>query len=209
MSSEGRTIQLDRPVVDIICDPSSDNPGANREEQLEAYRELQKQKKELEKREKALQQERHELKEKRESAAATVEQLMEIADSARGSKEQLMEEHEQDMVDLCLQMSEKVLQHEIEHGRYKIEEILQSAIKTVRDTTSATVKLNPRDHEVAESYVEEIRESQNIESVTIVPDDRVEPGGCHIETESGTVLSEVSDRLAKIEKELLKDGDTG
>ncbi len=108
------------------------------------------------------------------------------------------------IVALSLRIAEKVLEHEIENGRYRIGEAVKSALQAVRDKGAVTVIVNPNDVESVKAALEKYPVEGLAGRVTIKPDPSVSPASCWIESDSGKICSEVSARLQLIEQSLLK-----
>ena len=119
---------------------------------------------------------------------------------------EMLEASEEEIVSFSLSITEKVLQHEVEGGRYRIAEVVRAALRAVRDKGAVVVRVNPRDHELTEAALEKLRQGLGVSSVTAVPDEAVSPASCRIETDSGKVLSDVQMRLDRIKKHLFKQG---
>jgi flagellar biosynthesis/type III secretory pathway protein FliH len=144
--------------------------------------------------------------EQRRQRNGLVEELEILLEEARDCKAKLIEESEEELVRFCLRLTEKVVQHEIEHGRYKISEVLKSALKSVRNNSEVLVRVNPRDLEPAREALQLLQEKGGMGDLEVVDDERVAPASCRIETSTGTVISNITSRLEKIEREIMKQG---
>jgi flagellar biosynthesis/type III secretory pathway protein FliH len=129
-----------------------------------------------------------------------------ILSSVRTQKAEMMEQNEEEMVDLCLRLTEKVLQHEVEQGRYKIGQIIDGALQKIRETSEVHVHVNPGDYDAASEALQLVTEQRDIDDLQVTKNPDIEPASCRIETETGTVVSDTEKRLEKIEQELLKQG---
>lgn len=207
MSSETK-IHFQRPIRKLKCGSKviECSPQPQNQEMERLRKELEKKEARIEE----LEAEKKENEEQREKQARWMEQLLDeletILEGARKQQAEMIEENEEEMVDLCLQLTEKVLQHEIDHGSYKIGEIIDGALQRIRETSEVHVHVNPEDYEAATSALELLKEQRGIDGLQAVKDPDIEPASCRIETESGTVVSEAKKRLEKIEQELLKQG---
>ena len=131
-------------------------------------------------------------------------QLGALIDGIRKERAALLEDNEQEIVSLSLGIAEKVLQHEIENGRYRIDAAVRSALDAVRSNGATVVRVSPQDYELTKAAVEKLDRSHGGARVSVVADPSIPPASCCIETDSGKALSEVRGSLERIERSLLK-----
>ncbi|MFW6118971.1 MAG: FliH/SctL family protein [Planctomycetota bacterium] len=170
----------------------------------EKQEELQQRAAELARREADLTRRAEELDRRERMIDEKLEELAELIGSVKEEKLDMLEANEEEIVSFSLSITEKVLQHEIEQGRYKITEVVKSALRAVRDKGALVVRVNPRDYEMTCKAAEQLAQSYGRTNITTVPDDSIPLASCCIETDSGKIFSEIPGRLAKIEKSLLK-----
>ena len=132
--------------------------------------------------------------------------LAQLIGEVKRKKVELLEESEETIVALCLSITEKVLQHEIEEGRYKIGEIVKGAMEAVRANGKITVRVNPKDLSLAQAAVKKLCETTEHSEIVAVADESVPLAACCIETESGRIFSDVAGRFERIERSLLRKG---
>ncbi len=135
------------------------------------------------------------------------EQLARLADllaAVERERADLLQANEEEIVAFSLSITEKVLQYEIENGRYKIGEVVAATLRAVRDKGSVVVRVNPKDLELAQQALQQMGQAAEGGRVSAVADEAVPPASCCIETDSGKVFSEVPERLKRIEQNLLK-----
>jgi flagellar biosynthesis/type III secretory pathway protein FliH len=129
--------------------------------------------------------------------------------SVERQRQELLESNEEEIVSFSLSITEKVLQCEIENGRYRIGEIVAAALRAVRDKGVVAVRVNPRDLEAARLALGAMSGAPEAGRFSAVADESVSPASCCIETDSGKVFSEIPERLKRIEQNLMgrpKDG---
>jgi flagellar biosynthesis/type III secretory pathway protein FliH len=208
MSSERPTIRLTRPLGAVRAGPSPSSApqrpsaeqegaddlrrrlAAEQERSAQAQAELARREQRLAEREKALD-----------------EQLTRLADliaAAEQERTELLRENEEEIVSFSLSITEKVLQYEIENGRYKIGAIVAATLQAVRDKGSVLVRVNPRDLEQTQEALKRVSQFGESGRISAVADESIQPASCCIETDSGKVFSEVPERLKRIEQSLLK-----
>jgi len=114
----------------------------------------------------------------------------------------LLRGNEREIIALSLTVAEKVVQHEIAEGRYRIGAIVRAAREAVRARGAVTVKVNPADLDAARAALEK-DPADGEHTPTVVADPAVPPAGCAVETSAGRVFTEAASRLDLIRKSLL------
>jgi flagellar assembly protein FliH len=77
--------------------------------------------------------------------------------------------------------------------------VVKNAISKVSFKRRFTISVNPLDIEVIESAGPEVSSIiDNLESIKFRPDPKIEPGGCIVQTESGTIDAQVDRQYAEI-----------
>jgi flagellar biosynthesis/type III secretory pathway protein FliH len=171
---------------------------AQRAEKLAALR------RELDRREADLARRESELAEMQKALDDKLERLAGLIGSVQEEKTEMLEANEEEIVSFSLSITEKVLQCEIENGRYKIGEVVRSTLQAVRERGAMVVRVNPRDYEMAVASVEKLGRTYGTTHITCVPDESIPLASCCIETDAGKVFSEIPGRLKRIESSLLK-----
>jgi flagellar biosynthesis/type III secretory pathway protein FliH len=172
-------ISLERPVasVRILTDrgTSSDNASANDADTAELVQKA-----------KALAQ-----------AAAAVAA---IAAKLNAFFETEVRQHNQQIAKLAVEIARKVLVQEISQNHYKIETILQEALRNAPSRQGVSVRLNPTD---AASLRKQEQDSDELFSgITIEPDPNVKPADCVVVTPKGLVESFTETHLIHIAEAL-------
>ncbi len=215
MSNE-TVLRFDRPLRDVRKQPDrtaqaeQSRVGTVEELQLaDREQQLVERGSELDRRESALTQREAELAEKEKALDRELEQVAKLISSMHEEKLEMLESNEEEIVSFSLSITEKLLQHQIEHGRYRVGEVVKSALRAVRDKGPVVVRVNPRDHELTKRAVEKLGQTYGRTRITVVPDESIPLASCCIETESGKIFSEIPGRLKKIERVLLnKNGES-
>jgi len=185
---QGRTEHLARKEADLAREES----------------ELARQKAEFARREREFAQREAALAEKSKQLDDQLARLGNLYLSAEREKTQMLEATEDSIVAFGLSITKKVLQYEVENGRYKIGEIVKGALEAVRSRGQVVVRVNPHDFDVAAAAVEKLSQTPEGRRISCMPDDSIPPAACCIETDSGRIFSDVSERLERIEENLLK-----
>ncbi|HED08240.1 MAG TPA: hypothetical protein ENI57_09010 [Ignavibacteria bacterium] len=108
---------------------------------------------------------------------------------------------EEAVINLSMLVAEKIVQREILKEDI-IGDVLKDAIKKVLGANNVIVKLNPDDFKALESGGDESFSIKSFDKIKFEQDDRIEPGGCFIETEIGSVDARISSQCNEIRKQL-------
>ncbi len=108
---------------------------------------------------------------------------------------------EEAVINLSMLVAEKIVQREILKEDI-ISDVLKDAIKKVLGANNVIVKLNPDDFKALESGGDESFSIRSFDKIKFEQDDRIEPGGCFIETEIGSVDARISSQCNEIRKQL-------
>jgi flagellar assembly protein FliH len=129
-----------------------------------------------------LQEERLAMAQARQAAEAAAEAI-------RNLQAEVIRTAEAQLVDLALAIARKVLAQEIEGGRYKIEPLVQEALRLATTRRDVVVRLNPQD---LARYQQASGAPGNVK---LVSDPAVRRAECLVETAEGVISSQTADRL--------------
>lgn len=105
------------------------------------------------------------------------------------------------VIDVSISIAEKLVKHEIDK-RSTINENLRESIRKVLGANEIKIKLNPKDHEIINSEGKNLLLDESFSKIKFEQDNRIEPGGCFVETEIGNVDSRISTQLAEVQRQL-------
>lgn len=103
------------------------------------------------------------------------------------------------VLNLAFLVSEKIIKREIE-TKSIIDETLKFALKKVLGANKVIIKLNQEDLEHLKSNAEGIFNDDIFSRITFEPDERIDAGGCLVETEIGNIESRINSQLAELKK---------
>ena len=116
-------------------------------------------------------------------------------------REAIAKKSERDLADLALQISQKVIQHELSVDKGVILKMIRAALEKFIDQDSVTVKVGDRDYKYLVSMkpkiLEELKELSNL---IIEIDESIVDGGCVIESNLGSVDLRVRNQIEQIRK---------
>ncbi|MHB8854404.1 MAG: FliH/SctL family protein [Ignavibacteriaceae bacterium] len=105
------------------------------------------------------------------------------------------------VMNLSLVIAEKIIKREISQDS-SIENVLSDAIKRVIGSNKILVKLNPTDLRNLNEESKNLISGESYSKINFEPDERIEAGGCLIETEIGNVDARISNQLSELKKQL-------
>lgn len=103
------------------------------------------------------------------------------------------------IVKMSLLISEKIVKHEISLNPI-IEEVINDALKRVIGANKILVKLNPADLKELSDQGKNFISGDSLSKINFESDERIDPGGCMVESEIGNVDSRISTQLNELKK---------
>jgi type III secretion protein L len=189
VAAESRGV-VKRPVVEALAEAR--RIRAEAEEAARALRESSE-RAALELREAAYQ-------EGREAALLEFAQLLL---DARERRDAAVASAERDVLTLAVKLAEKIIGREIERDLAALADIVAAALRHARQNEALTVRVNPADLPSVEAHRTRLDPAGRARFLDLVADPRVGPGGCVIESESGTVDAQLETQLRVLERALL------
>ncbi|MFA5423434.1 MAG: FliH/SctL family protein [Phycisphaerae bacterium] len=174
------TIQLDRPIAGAAVQQNCDAQYASQEDAAR----LQVQKAQL---------------------AQTCSNLRNIVETLAGMESVLFSRYKDEIINLAVEISRKVLAHRIEQDDYKIADVIKQALEDSPVQNEIVIRLNPKDY----AQVEKLSKDGSLDfakGVTFVSDAAISPAQCLLETPKGIVESFIDEHLEKISAALKKTG---
>jgi flagellar assembly protein FliH len=125
--------------------------------------------------------------------------------SAAENRKQAISDLEDLLVELVGEALHKCLQRETQERPAIVVDLVRAVLQKAHDRVSLRIHLNPEDVERVNSVKSELKLSIGAGDLVLVPDGRVEKGGCLLETESGSVDARLG-TLASQAQDALKSG---
>ncbi|HYO63796.1 MAG TPA: type III secretion system stator protein SctL [Pyrinomonadaceae bacterium] len=155
----------------------------------------------------------------RESAAAAARELREAAYlegreealaefnrlllDARERRDTALSDVERDVLRLAVKLAEKIIGREIQTDPATVADIVAAALRHARQHETLTVRVHPSDFPHVQTFRARLDPSGRARFLDLVSDPGVAPGGCVIESESGTVDARLETQLRVLERALL------
>ena len=139
---------------------------------------------------------------KQASVAHALQALKIAARRFQEMQAEFFAEAEEQMVDLAVEIAQKILAQEIDSERYRIDPIVREALAGVEGCTEITVRLNPDDLAHCSEATDDSEDGPNLEGLRLTPDPTVPRAGCRLDTSYGRVESTVEGQLDEVRKAL-------
>jgi flagellar assembly protein FliH len=140
---------------------------------------------------------------------AEVERLVQrtqtVLERAQDKRVEILTETEQQIIDLVLLISRKVIKIISENQRNVVISNVVQALRKVKGRGNIIIKVNMIDVKLTTEHTKEfIQLVEGVKSLQIVEDSTVDPGGCVIETDFGEIDARISSQLAELESKILE-----
>ena len=131
-----------------------------------------------------------------------VERLHKIIDSVQDKRQDILDNTEQQIVDLVLLMTRKVVKILSENQKSVIMANVVQALKKVK---GRTLRVNLADVKLTTDHIKDfITQVENIKNISIVEDSSVDRGGCIVETDFGAIDARIASQLGELETKILE-----
>jgi len=125
--------------------------------------------------------------------------LREAAEGIRDLRDKVMRESEDELLNLVMMVSRKVILRETRADRSILENMIRSAVAGLSERDRITVRLNPDDYAMITGvHGEYFRQELNSDQMRFKADAAVLPGNCQIDTEMGTLDASIDAQLDEI-----------
>ena len=140
---------------------------------------------------------------------AEVERLIErtqtVLERAQDKRAEILGETEQEIIDLVLLISRKVIKVISENQRNVVISNVVQALRKVKGRGNIIIRVNMADVKLTTEHVKDfIKMLEGSKSIQVVEDSTVDPGGCLIETDFGEIDARISSQLAELETKILE-----
>ncbi len=134
-----------------------------------------------------------------------IDRLHLILEKTLDKRQQILDETEQQIVELVLLISRKVVKVISENQRQVVMQNVLQALRRVKGRGDVTIRVNMGDVQLTSEHTKEFMQSvESIKSITIAEDSTVEKGGCIIETDFGAIDARISSQLNELEQKILE-----
>ena len=134
-----------------------------------------------------------------------VERLRKMVEALMLRREEILKETEQQIVELVILMTRKVVKIISETQKTAIMSNILAALKKVKSRGNVILHVNLEDLKLASANADEfIKRVENIQGIAVVEDSTVEKGGCVVETDFGAIDARISSQLSELEEKIME-----
>lgn len=141
----------------------------------------------------------------KDEAARLIDRLHAMHEGLLEKRQEILNETEQQIVDLVLLMTRKVVKAISENSKAAIAANVVQALRKLKSKCPVTLRVNLKDEAFAAQHVKEfIAAVENVDSLSVVEDSTVDPGGCIVETDFGEIDARIMSQLDELEQKVLE-----
>jgi flagellar assembly protein FliH len=134
-----------------------------------------------------------------------IERTQVILERAQDKRAEILAETEQQIIDLVLLISRKVIKVISENQRNVIVSNVVQALRKVKGRGNIFIKVNTADLKLTTEHTNDfIKLVEGFKSIQVVEDSNVDHGGCIIETDFGEIDARIASQLAELETKILE-----
>lgn len=144
-------------------------------------------------------------KEGKAEVSRLIERLHTMLERTMDKRQQILAETEQQIVDLVLLMTRKVVKVISENQRNVVTSNIIHALRKVKGRADVILRVNLADVGLTTEHTKDfLAAAENIKNITVVEDLSVDAGGCIIETDFGSVDARIASQLHELEQRILE-----
>lgn len=139
----------------------------------------------------------------RMQTAEMVEIIRSVAEQAVQEKWKFINAVESSIVDLAVQIAEKIIGEHIQTQPDVVINVAKKALLMTAEREHIQIRVNPDDAEIVKAHRDDlIATMDGIQKIEVIPDRRVGHGGCVFETSAGNVDARIQSQLSQVEESL-------
>lgn len=144
-------------------------------------------------------------KEGKEEVNRLIERLHVIVEKTMEKRQEILSETEQQIVDLVLLLSHKVVKTISENQKNVVTSNVIHALKKVKGKGDVTIRVNLLDVQMTTEHIKDFLERvEGVKNITVVEDVGVDKGGCIVETDFGSIDARISSQLHELEQKIIE-----
>lgn len=141
----------------------------------------------------------------KEEVNRLIDRSHKILEAVLNRREQILNETEEQIIQLVLLMTRKVVKVMSENQKSVVMANVLSALKKVKARGDVTIRVNLEDVKLTTEHIKDFTEQvESVSGITVVEDSSVEKGGCIVETDFGAIDARISSQLSELENKILE-----
>jgi flagellar assembly protein FliH len=134
-----------------------------------------------------------------------IERTRQVLERAQDKRGDILAETEQQVIDLVLLISRKVIKVISENQRNVVISNVVQALRKVKGRGNIIIRVNMADVKLTTEHIKNfIQMMEGTKSIQVAEDSSVDSGGCVIETDFGEIDARISSQLAELETRILE-----
>lgn len=140
-----------------------------------------------------------------EKASGLKEEAEKVLQQAWQQREEIIEGAEEEIIQLSVNLAEKLLGYRIEVDSESVMAVLTRCLETLPRSGSIMIRLHPRDVEIAENNLQRIKSflKKDVE-LEITADENIPQGSCRVDSEEAEVEVNLQKELKILTQKLLQ-----
>jgi flagellar assembly protein FliH len=130
--------------------------------------------------------------------AAAVEHLAALASQTVADAHQFARGLEQQIVELALAVAARVVAREVANDPTLVVGVVRETLAEMKEATVVRLRVHPEDYDLVLPHWEQLRQRRGAEQGLLTADERVQRGGCVVETAVGRVDAQLDTRLGQV-----------
>lgn len=117
----------------------------------------------------------------------------------------LVDSVEPEALKLCLAAVEKIIRHEVRSDHRVVLRVVKSCLRRIRDRDQIDVRVSPQEVEAVRAHRDELLSLvEGVSVLSIADDRRVSPGGCVVDSSSGTFDARIETQFETIHRKVME-----
>jgi flagellar biosynthesis/type III secretory pathway protein FliH len=134
-----------------------------------------------------------------EAMGKSVQRLAAVVDGIHENHASFFRTAERQVVDLALQIAQKVVEREVENMPDMAVNVIRAALEEMDARTAVRIRVNPADEELLRRrWAQVVPAGIGADRIELQQDERVQSGGAIIETTHGQVDAQLESKLAQL-----------
>ena len=134
-----------------------------------------------------------------------IERVHKIVESVMNRREEILRDTEQQIVDLVILMTRKIVKIISENQKGVVLSNVLSALKKVKTRCNVIIRVNIEDLKLTSEHTGEfIKRVEAVQGITVIEDSSVDKGGCIVETDFGAIDARIASQLGELENKILE-----
>ncbi len=132
-----------------------------------------------------------------------IKRLHTIIEEAIDKRDHIIQDAEEQVIRIILLIVRKVVKSISEEQKNVVIDNIKAALEKIKGKTEVIVRVNTEDLELSTEHKEELMQQfEELKTLTILEDTRIDKGGCIVETDFGSVDARIATQLQEIEEKI-------